>query len=123
MKSISPAFFETGLKSRYCCLCQAWHGPGRRGCLAVHHHPLTHDHALLDLDEQAAFIDVQSGVVVGERIEVNGSEVSEYSHPSQSAAAHSASAGNSNSRFGQSLAFKPLSPSRMALCSSDAAGA
>ena len=84
---------------------------------------LTHNHALLDLDEQAAFIDVQSGVVVGERIEVNGSEVSEYSHPSQSAAAHTASAGNSNSRFGQSLAFKPLSPSRMALCSSDAAGA
>ena len=84
---------------------------------------LTHNHALLDLDEQAAFIDVQSGVVVGERIEANGSEVPEYTHPSQSAAAHTASAGNSNSRFGQSLAFKPLSPSRMALCSSDAAGA
>ena len=84
---------------------------------------LTHNHALLDLDEQAAFIDVQSGVVVGERIEVNDSEVTEYGHPSQSAAAHSATAGNSSSRFGQSLALKPLSPSRMALCSSDAAGA
>ncbi len=87
-------------------------------------HSHTHSHALLDLDEQAAFTgDVQSGVVVGERIEAKGSEVPEYSHPSQSAAAHTASAGNSSSRFGQSLAFKPLSPSRMALCSSDAAGA
>jgi hypothetical protein len=28
----------------------------RRGGLAIHHHPLTHNHALLDLDEQVTFI-------------------------------------------------------------------